>query len=126
MSRSKLTVKFLGEILQDVRSVTERPLDVDPVMEHYIKFTRGLDDLMLPYKELHRNLRQSARQLSITELFHPYPSTSGAPVPSPASPAYPASHSVSDSSGSSLLVFFLLLWHVWLITLDKLLIAFFQ
>ena len=74
--RSKLMVKFLGEILQDMRSVTERLLDGDPVMERYLKFTKGFDDVMFPYKELHRNQWQSVRQLSIMEFFHPGSSTS--------------------------------------------------
>ena len=48
-----------------VRSVSERLLESDPVMEHYLKVKRGLDDMMLPYKDLHQNLQQSVRQLSI-------------------------------------------------------------
>ena len=91
VSRTKLTVKFLGEILQDMQSMTERLFDADPVMERYLKFKRGLDDVILPYKELHRNLRQSARQLSIMDFFCLSPSTSGASAPSPASPGHRAS-----------------------------------
>ena len=75
VSRFKLMVKFLGEILQNIRSVTERLLDTNLVMEHYLKVKRELDDVKFPYKELHRNLQQPARQLSITEFFHPCPST---------------------------------------------------
>jgi len=88
-------VKFLGEILQDIRSVTERLLDTDLVMARYLKVKRRLDDVMLPYKKLHKNLWQSAWQLSITKFFHPGPSTSGAPAPLPASTA---SHLLSISS----------------------------
>ena len=53
MSRSNVTVKFLGEMLHDMQSMTERLKDSDQVMECYLKFKRGLDDVMLPYKELH-------------------------------------------------------------------------
>ena len=77
-SRSKPMVKFLSEIFQDMKSITERPLDANPVIEQYLTLKRGLDDVMLPYKELHRNLRQFSRQLSITDFFHPGPSSSGA------------------------------------------------
>ena len=52
-----------------MRSITKRLLDADSVMERYFKFKRRLDDVMLPYKELHRYLRQSARQLMITDGF---------------------------------------------------------
>ena len=52
VSRSKFTVKFLGEMLQDMRSITEKLLDANPVMVRYLKFKRGLDDTMFPYKEL--------------------------------------------------------------------------
>ena len=52
-----------------MQSITEKLLDSDPVMEHYLKLKRVLDDVMLPYKKLHRNLRQSARQLTITYFF---------------------------------------------------------
>uniref|UniRef100_UPI00358ECDEB NACHT, LRR and PYD domains-containing protein 3-like isoform X2 n=1 Tax=Myxine glutinosa TaxID=7769 RepID=UPI00358ECDEB len=89
--------------------------DADPVMERHLKFKRGLDDLLLPYKELHRNLRQSARQLSITHFFSPAPSTFTPPASSPAilsvsSPASsptpstappPTSPSVHDVAGLS-------------------------
>ena len=69
VARLKLKVKFLGEMLQDMRSITERLLDADIVMERDLKFKRGLDDVRLPYKELHRNLWKSARQLSIMDFF---------------------------------------------------------
>ena len=48
MSTSNLTVKFLNDMLQDMRSITERLLDADSVMEHDLKIKRGLDDVMLP------------------------------------------------------------------------------
>jgi len=72
VARLKLKVKFLGEMLQDMRSITERLLDADIVMERDLKFKRGLDDVRLPYKELHRNLWKSARQLSIMDFFPPW------------------------------------------------------
>ena len=102
--RSNLTVKFLGEMVHNMWSMTKRLQGANLVMEHYLKFKRGLDGMILPYKELHQNLRQSARQLLIMDFFHPGPSTSGASAPSPASlpyPASPASPSVSDSSEPS-------------------------
>ena len=46
--RYKLAIKFLGEILQNMRSVTEKLLDADLVMERYFKFMKRLDDVMLP------------------------------------------------------------------------------
>ena len=52
VSRSNVTVKLLGEMLQNMRSIIERLSDADPVMERYLKFKRGLDDVMLPSKEL--------------------------------------------------------------------------
>ena len=48
--KSKLTVKFLGEMLQYMRSITERLLYANVVMGCYLKF-KG--DWMLPFKELH-------------------------------------------------------------------------
>ena len=89
VSRSNVTVKLLGEMLQNMRSIIERLSDADPVMERYFKFKRGLDDVMLPCKKLRQNLRQSARQLTITNFLCPSPSTPGESAPSPASPASP-------------------------------------
>ena len=40
-------------MLQDMQSMTKRLKDTHPVMEHYLKFKRVLDDVILPYKELH-------------------------------------------------------------------------
>ena len=61
--RPILTVYFLGEVLQDTRAEADRVQDVDSVMEQNLQFKRGLDDILLPYKELHRNLQHSAKQL---------------------------------------------------------------
>uniref|UniRef100_UPI00358F4578 tigger transposable element-derived protein 1-like n=1 Tax=Myxine glutinosa TaxID=7769 RepID=UPI00358F4578 len=80
--RSNLTVQFLGELLHGMRALVAKLEDADPVMEMYLKAKRGLDDLFLPYKELHQNLRQFSWQLSITRFFHPAPSTSTLPAPS--------------------------------------------
>ena len=48
VSKSNLTVKFLGELLQNMQSITERLLDANPVMEHHLKFKRKLNAVMLP------------------------------------------------------------------------------
>uniref|UniRef100_UPI00358FFD83 UNC93-like protein MFSD11 n=1 Tax=Myxine glutinosa TaxID=7769 RepID=UPI00358FFD83 len=53
-----------GSILVDKpawRTLVDRVQDTDPVVERYLKFKRGLDDALLPYKELHRNVGQSVR-----------------------------------------------------------------
>ena len=46
-------VKFLCEMLHNMPSMTERLQDADPVMARDLRLKRGLDDVMLPYKELH-------------------------------------------------------------------------
>ena len=56
---SKLTVKFLGKVLQGIRSIAERVQDANPVMECYLRFKMALDDALLPYRELHKSLQQS-------------------------------------------------------------------
>ena len=71
VDRPNLDVKFLTEVLQDMRVVTDRLEDADLVMKRYLQFKRGLDDVLLLYKELHRNLQHSAKQLSSTLCFTP-------------------------------------------------------
>ena len=56
-----MTIKFLGEGLQDTKAVADRLQDADPVMEWYLLFMRGLVDVLLPHGELHRNLQHSAK-----------------------------------------------------------------
>ena len=95
MIRPNLTIKFLVEMLQDKGAVAYRFQDADPVKEQYLRFKRRLEDVLLPYKELHTNLQQFTKQLSITLFFGPAPSTKTFSAISPASP------SVHDSSAPS-------------------------
>uniref|UniRef100_UPI00358E5DC8 mitogen-activated protein kinase kinase kinase kinase 4-like n=1 Tax=Myxine glutinosa TaxID=7769 RepID=UPI00358E5DC8 len=110
--RSNLTVQFLGELLKDMQAIVDKLEDADPVVERYLKFKRSLDDLLLPYKELHRNIGQCNSQLPITHFFSPAPSTSRSPAPSPASsPAFsPVSSSHQRPLFTSILTFSYLSW----------------
>ena len=81
MARSNLTVKFLGEMLQDMQLMTERLHYTNPVMERYLKFRRGVELCDAPIQGMTSKSAEICQAALDHSIFCHSPSTSGATAP---------------------------------------------
>lgn len=58
-------------MLREAEKLTSLFTDQDPILERSIKFKRGVDELVMAYKETLRLLEASACQKPITSFFQP-------------------------------------------------------
>ena len=80
-----LTLKSLRDFFHHTELLGQQAMEMDPVMDRAIKFKRGLEALLLPYKEAYRHLQVTAKQSKITTFFRPTSASSSMSAVSPAS-----------------------------------------
>ena len=81
----EMTSSSLSKGILLANNLAEFFLDIDPIMERSIKFKRGLEDLLSPYKQLQKEFQNKMKQTSLLCYFKssggkstdvPHPSTS--------------------------------------------------
>ncbi|XP_050063139.1 tigger transposable element-derived protein 1-like [Aphis gossypii] len=63
--------KSINEIFSLANQLTERVLETDPLTERALKFKRGIQELLVPYEEIRKDVENKRKQTSITNFFHP-------------------------------------------------------
>jgi hypothetical protein len=67
--RPEFNNKSLNEIFTLSRQLSDKVFELDPNMEWSIKFKREPDHLLVPYKEIHKELEKKKKQTSIKSFF---------------------------------------------------------
>ncbi|KAL4084407.1 hypothetical protein QTP88_028230 [Uroleucon formosanum] len=62
--------KSINEVFSLANQLTERVLETDPLTERALKFKRGIQELLVPYKEVRKDVENKRKQTSITNFFH--------------------------------------------------------
>ncbi|KAI1888220.1 hypothetical protein AGOR_G00182770 [Albula goreensis] len=92
---NKMTLVNLSKGLLLANNLADYFIDIDPFMERSLKFKRGLEELLAPYKQLQKDFQNKIKHSSILSYFKlssesadckPQSSTSKAPQPSTSSP----------------------------------------
>uniref|UniRef100_UPI00358E3E0E tigger transposable element-derived protein 1-like n=1 Tax=Myxine glutinosa TaxID=7769 RepID=UPI00358E3E0E len=66
-----LKLKSLSEILQLAKALSDRVFEVEPFMERSIKFKRELESMIIPYREVYKDLQKKAKLSQIPSFSHP-------------------------------------------------------
>uniref|UniRef100_UPI00358EF42B tigger transposable element-derived protein 1-like isoform X1 n=1 Tax=Myxine glutinosa TaxID=7769 RepID=UPI00358EF42B len=90
--KPQLNLKSLSEVLQLAKALSDRVFEVDPFMARSIKFKREVEDMIIPYKKVFKDLQKKAKQVPTTSFSRPVSS-----IITPRSPS-----SSTASVGSSL------------------------
>lgn len=61
--------KSIDEIFRMATQLADNVLETDPIMDRALRFKRGLQELMLPYKEVKKDLEKKKKQTTITNYF---------------------------------------------------------
>lgn len=77
-TRPVFTIRQVRNLLRETEKLTSLFIDQDPLLERSMKFKRGVDELLLPYKETLRMMEASACQKPITSYFKQSPSSTPA------------------------------------------------
>ena len=102
-TRPVFTIRQVRNLLRETEKLTSLFIDQDPLLERSMKFKRGVNELLLPYKETLRSMEASACQKPITSYFKPSPSSTPAKKHAmPATPATPVTTHQTPSSSSPL------------------------
>lgn len=94
---ASLTTTHLRSLFQQVDTLCTQVMEQDPLLDRAIKFKRGQEMLLAPYKEVYRLLLMNASQTSITGFFRPISATPTASTSSATAPPH-GSPSTSHSS----------------------------
>lgn len=68
---TRFSPQSVGEILRMATQLSDHVLQTDPLMERALRFKRKLQNLMLPYEEVQKELEKEKRQAPITKFFKP-------------------------------------------------------
>lgn len=63
--------KSIKEIFSLANQLTEKVFMTDPLTERALKFKRGIQELLVPYEEVRKDIENKRKQTSITNFFHP-------------------------------------------------------
>ncbi|KAF0746713.1 tigger transposable element-derived protein 1-like [Aphis craccivora] len=63
--------KSIKEIFSLANQLTEKVFMTDPLTERAFKFKRGIQELLVPYEEVCKDIENKRKQTSITNFFHP-------------------------------------------------------
>ncbi|KAG7167106.1 putative Tigger transposable element-derived protein 1-like 287, partial [Homarus americanus] len=64
-----LTLDNLGEVIRMSKALSARLYDIDPSLDRSLKAKRAIENVMLPYIELQREMRSKKAQTTITNFF---------------------------------------------------------
>ena len=66
-----LTLDNLGEVIRMSKALTTRLYDIDPSLDRSLKAKRAIENAMLPYIEIQKEMRSKISQTKITNFFSP-------------------------------------------------------
>lgn len=69
--KPNFSFKSIKEVFSLANQLTERVLQTDPLTERALKLKRGIQELLVPYEKIRKDIENKRKQTSITNFFHP-------------------------------------------------------